>query len=144
MEFNKSLTLHFEASQEDISYLWNKIIEYNKSIGPMLRYPPYEPYRIIVRDDKNEIVAGILTKIYLNCMYVELLWLSEELRGNRMGSGLLEKVEGYAKEKGCTFIHLDTFSFQAIDFYKKCGYIIFGTLEDYPEEVKRYYLKKYL
>ena len=144
MGFNESLTMHFEASQEDIGFLWDKIIEFNKSISPMLEYPPYEPYRIIFRNDKNEIVAGILTKIYLKCMYVELLWLNEKLRGNRMGSELLEKVEGYAKGKGCKFIHLDTFSFQAIDFYIKHGYEVFGTLEDFPEGVKRYYLKKYL
>jgi len=144
MEIQKSLTVQYEASQEEMSFLWDKIIEFNKVIGPMLSYPPYEPYRIIIRNNANEIVAGILTKIYLKCMYVELLWLNEELRGNRMGSKLLEEVEDYARENGCTFIHLDTFSFQAIDFYKKHGYMIFGTLKDYPEGVKRYYLKKNL
>jgi ribosomal protein S18 acetylase RimI-like enzyme len=110
----------------------------------MSAYPPYEPYRILLRNEANQIVAGILTKIYLKCMYVELLWLNEALRGHRIGSKLLEAVEGYARENGCRFIHLDTFNFQAIDFYRKQGYIVFGTLEDYPGDVKRYYLKKNL
>ena len=97
MGFNESLTMHFEASQEDIGFLWDKIIEFNKSIGPMLEYPPYEPYRIIFRNDKNEIVAGILTKIYLKCMYVELLWLNEKLRGNRRKPEKNEKKKKNAR-----------------------------------------------
>jgi GNAT superfamily N-acetyltransferase len=144
MEIQKSLTVQYEASQEEVSILWEKMVEFNKDIGPMLAYPPYEPYRILLRNETNEIVAGILTKIYLKCMYVELLWVNKEQRGHQIGSQLLEEVEGFARENDCRFIHLDTFSFQAIGFYKKLGYTVFGILDDYPGGVERYYLKKNL
>ena len=85
-------------------------------------------YRI--KNKENEIIAGILTRIYLKAMFVEVLWVDEKYRKKGIGTELLNKVESYAKEIGCTFIHLDTFSFQAIDFYKKCGYSIFAVLED--------------
>lgn len=46
------------------------------------------------------------------------------------------------KEKGGKLVHLDTFDFQAKDFYLKNGYEVFGVLEDCPKGHKRYYLKK--
>lgn len=54
------------------------------------------------------------------------------------------EVEKSAIKKGCELIHLDTFDFQAKDFYLKYGYEIFGVLEDCPEKHKRYYSKKHI
>ncbi|WP_202127900.1 hypothetical protein [Clostridium sp. C2-6-12] len=39
-------------------------------------------------------------------------------------------------------LHLDTFDFQAKDFYLKHGYEVFGVLDDCPMEHKRYYMKR--
>ena len=144
MELENSLRIDVNVSQEDASFIWNKIREFNKFTGPMLNYQPYEPYNILLKDQNNGIVAGIITRIYLKSMFVEVFWIDEQYRRRGIGTELLNKVENYAKEMGCTFIHLDTFSFQAIDFYKKCGYSIFAVIEDYPDNIKRYYLKKYL
>ena len=55
---------------------------------------------------------------------------------------MLAEVESAAKEKGCYLIYLDTFDFQAKEFYEKQGYEVFGVLEDCPKEHCRYYLKK--
>ncbi len=132
------------CTQEDINYLWEGIIQYNHTIGPMSNYSFYEPYRLVIRDEKNVIIAGILTKIYLNSMHVELLWIEESHRKMRLGTELLAKVEQVAIERECTFIYLETFSFQALDFYKKHCYEVFATLSDFPDDIKQYYLKKRL
>jgi GNAT superfamily N-acetyltransferase len=144
MEFDSTFSLHHEVHQSETDFLWEGINEYNKSSGPMLKYPPYEPYRIVIKDQDNQIIAGILTYIYLKCMAVELLWVSQSMRDQGIGSELLRRVESHAKDKGCVFIHLDTFNFQAIDFYIRHGYSEFGRISDYPGEVERYYLKKEL
>ena len=144
MELENSMYIDVNVSQEDADFIWSKIREFNKFTGPMLNYSPYEPYNILLRNQNNKITAGIITRIYLKAMFVEVFWIDEQYRRKGIGTELLNKVESHAKEIGCTFIHLDTFSFQAIDFYKKCGYSIFGVLEDYPDNIKRYYLKKYL
>jgi hypothetical protein len=39
---------------------------------------------------------------------------------------------------------LDTMSFQALDFYLKLGYTVFGRLDDLPEGHSRIFLKKAL
>jgi hypothetical protein len=39
---------------------------------------------------------------------------------------------------------LETHSFQARPFYEKCGYKVFGTLEDYPPGHAKFFLRKRL
>jgi hypothetical protein len=56
----------------------------------------------------------------------------------------LQKVENDAIKLGANIAHLDTFDFQAKDFYIKQGYEIFGILEGCPIGHKRYYLFKHL
>ena len=77
-----------------------------------------------------------------NVAYIETLWVDESHRGQGLGAKLLAEVENTAKEKGCYLIHLDTFDFQAKEFYEKQGYVVFGVLEDCPKGHCRYYLKK--
>ncbi|MGN0144593.1 MAG: GNAT family N-acetyltransferase, partial [Clostridium sp.] len=77
-----------------------------------------------------------------NCLYIDVLWVSEEYRKHGLGSRLLNEIESIATEKGCHLIHLDTFDFQAKDFYIKHGYEVFGVLDECPEGHKRYFLKK--
>ncbi len=57
-------------------------------------------------------------------------------------------MEREAQNKGAILVHLDTFDFQAKDFYLRHGYEVFGVLENPPtgfyKQHKRYYLKKNL
>ena len=53
-------------------------------------------------------------------------------------------MESYAIEKDFTKCHLETTSFQALDFYRKNGYEIFGTLNDKPPGHISYFFKKEL
>lgn len=144
MESGNSLHMDFNVSSEDTAFVWEKIREFNRLTGPMLKFPPYEPFGILARDQNNSIVAGIITRLYLKAMFVEVFWIDEQYRRKGIGSELLNTAENYAKNAGCTFVHLDTFSFQAIGFYKKCGYSVFAVIDDYPDDIKRYYLKKSL
>ncbi len=73
---------------------------------------------------------------------IDVLWIKEEFRKDGYGSTLLKEVEKIVKEKGCKLVHLDTFDFQAKDFYLKHGYEIFGVLDNCPCGRKRYYMKK--
>lgn len=50
---------------------------------------------------------------------------------------MLSEIEKAAKEYGCHIVHLDTFDFQAKDFYIKQGYDIYGVLDDCPQGHKR-------
>jgi len=79
-----------------------------------------------------------------NWLFVSLLWVAPEARGRGLGRSLLRALETTAQEQGCTMAHVDTFSFQAPDFYRRAGYEVFGTLEAYPQGHTRYFLRKAL
>ena len=65
-----------------------------------------------------------------NVVYVDTLWVDSSYRGKKLGSLLLEEVENDAKSKGAKLIHLDTFDFQAKEFYEKQDYVLnFDKLE---------------
>ena len=77
-------------------------------------------------------------------MAIDIVWVDKQYRRQGLGSILLGEVEREAMEKDCHLVHLDTFDFQAKEFYEKNGYSMFGTLEDCPKGHNRYYLKKSL
>lgn len=85
---------------------------------------------------KNNGFKGFLSITNQPCRIIEI-----DFKGSSL---LLEEVENDAKSKGAKLIHLDTFDFQAKEFYEKQGYIVFGILENCPEKHYRYYLKKVL
>jgi GNAT superfamily N-acetyltransferase len=92
----------------------------------------------------GEIVGGALGAIYWDWFQLDLLWIQAELRGRGYGHRLLNAVEAEAQRRGAKHVFLDTFSFQAPDFYRQHGYQVFGQLQDFPRGHQRYYLTKQL
>ena len=92
----------------------------------------------------QEVVGGVLGEVYFDWLYVDLLWVKDELRGEGYGYRLMELLEDEARKLGAKNAYLDTFSFQAPDFYKRQGYQVFGELQDFPTGHQRYFLTKQL
>ena len=59
-------------------------------------------------------------------------------------SRLMDAAEDYAIRRGCFAATLETHSFEALGFYQKRGYEVFGVLEDYPPGHTKYFLRKRL
>lgn len=132
-----------ESNNIEADFIVDKIVEYNLSIVPSKQETDFLWINRIVEDKNGNIIAGILSKMYCwNCLYIDVLWVKEDHRKDGLGSRLLKEIESVAIEKGCYLIHLDTFDFQAKDFYIKHGYEVFGVLDECPEGHKRYFLKK--
>lgn len=98
----------------------------------------------VVRGPDGEPVGGVIGATYWDWFYVNLMWLKAEFRGQGYGSQLLAAAEAEARQRGARYAHLDTFSFQAPEFYQKHGYEVFGELADFPAGHTRYFMKKSL
>ena len=95
-----------------------------------------------VKNENNMTVGGILGEINWGWLYVKGLWVSEPYRSKGLGTMLLQKLEVYTRSKGVSNFRLETTSFQALAFYEKQGYILFGQLPDMPPNFTSYFLKK--
>ncbi|CAM3797608.1 GNAT family N-acetyltransferase [Mesobacillus zeae] len=132
-------------NQEDSDYIRKKVIEHNLSKLPDDVKHPVKNISFILRNEDEKILGGITGTIFWHSLHIDFFWVDESLRGKGYGKELLENIEKIAKDNYCKLIQLDTFSFQAPDFYKKNGYKVVGIVEGHPnQENQQYYLKKKL
>lgn len=134
----------FEATSDQAEILNNKIDKFNLEQLSFVGDVDLEK-NYLIKDSFGNIIAGIRGCFYLReCLYISVLFIDEDKRKQGLGSILLRTIEQEAKSMNINLIHLDTFDFQAKDFYLKHGYEIFGILDDCPKGHKRYYMKKVL
>ncbi len=101
-------------------------------------------FAVFARDDRGEVAGGIRAVAFWDWLSIELLWLREDVRGAGLGSRLLAAAEAFAIENEFFRVRVETTSFQALGFYKKQGYRVFGELDDFPRGHTSYYLRKSL
>lgn len=133
------------ASQEEAELIDDKITDSINQRMPFTQKQNPILLKNYVIKDNGIIIAGIKADMYYwGMVYIEVLFVDENYRGLGLGTALLARLETDAKAAGATLIHLDSFDFQAYEFYLTHGYEIFGTLDNCPKGHKRYYLKKNL
>ena len=101
-----------------------------------------KPLNLYVEDEKGNLMAGLVAETFGNWLEIEYLFVREELRGQGIGSKLLQRAENEAKKRNCRFAFVNTYQFQAPDFYKRYGYKEVFALKDYPYTGQRYYYQK--
>jgi GNAT superfamily N-acetyltransferase len=99
---------------------------------------------VFARDEAGNIVGGLTAKTYWAYLDVAYLWVLEKQRGQGHASKLMQAAEAEARARGCKHALLDTFSFQALGFSKKLGYVEFGRLSGFSGRHDRHYLYKSL
>ena len=134
-----------KVQPHELSVIEDKITSYNNSKVPFIQEQPFINLNFCIKDESGVIIAGITSVMYCwGMLFLDILAVDEKHHKSGLGSKLLNHVENEAKKLGAKLAHLDTFDFQAKDFYLKHGYEIFGVLEDCPQGHKRYYMKKEL
>ncbi len=101
-----------------------------------------KPLAVFVCDEKGQKLAGLTGSTTGNWLRIDMLWVGEELRGQGVGSKLIQAAEQEARARGCIYAQVDTASFQARPFYEKLGYQLRFSLDNYPREHQRHYLTK--
>ncbi|WP_312502812.1 GNAT family N-acetyltransferase [Lacrimispora sp.] len=130
-----------KIKKQDEELIYQGLLDYN-----LARIEDKNPrdLGVYLQDEAGEKVGGLIGNTHGNWLFVKYLWVREDLRGQNIGSELLKQAEETAKERGCRYAFLDTFSFQAPSFYEKHGYKNVFVLEEYPVTGKRYYFTKTL
>jgi GNAT superfamily N-acetyltransferase len=128
-----------EDIPEEREAILERLIEYNLKSAPN---PDFRMLGLLVKDEDGATIGGLWGRSAYEWLFVELLFIPEHLRGAGLGSRLMRQAEEIARLRNCTGIWLDTFAFQALGFYQKLGYTIFGELKDHPRGISQYWLQK--
>jgi GNAT superfamily N-acetyltransferase len=142
MDLPPGLRFSFEnnPSREDRNAVDDGLGEHN---ARFLEDNRYSYFGLFVRDDAGAIRAGLVGYCYAGWLFINLLWIEDELRRGGIGTGLIAEAERHAVEFGCHSSWVDTFSFQGPDFYPRLGYREFARL-DYPPGHERIFFRKRL
>ncbi|MFI6008470.1 GNAT family N-acetyltransferase [Streptomyces sp. NPDC051243] len=143
------LETEVDKSRQDL--LRRRLRDTNTAASPILRAlrgTPGErevPLQVWALDARDAVVGGLVGHTWTTWLHVTYLWVDERHRGAGIGSQLLARAERVARfERGCTAVRLETWDFQAPEFYKKQGYDVVCVIPDYPPGITEYTLTKHL
>ena len=76
-----------------------------------------EPLNLYV-ERKGNLLAGLVAETFGNWLEIEYLFVKEELRGQGIGSKLLQQAETEAKNRKLSFAFVNTYQFKLLIFIK--------------------------
>ena len=132
-------------SPEDANTISQGLIKFNNEMIKDLESEEAEiKFSVFARDESGKVKGGVRATCFWNTLHIELVWVSEEARGNGTGTALVEKAELFAIENGFELALLESTSWQAKPFYEKLGYELMATLSHYPKGHATHFLIKRL
>ena len=134
------ITLTDNPISADEDFVIDNLWAYNARTTPV----DIHPLVLTLRDDRGQILAGLVARTWWGALEIQYLWVSDACRGKGTGRELIQSAEREAKKRGCHMAYVDTFDFQAKGFYEKLGYVAYGELGDYAHQHTRHYLSKNL
>jgi GNAT superfamily N-acetyltransferase len=130
-----------ESNPEDRKAVVAGLVKYNaQHVEP----ESWEEIELYLKDEKSILYGGLIGNTHWGWLFIKHLWVIESIRHQGYGRKLMNNAEQIAIKRGCQYSHTDTYDYQALPFYQKLGYTIFGKLENFPEGHNRYFLKKSL
>jgi GNAT superfamily N-acetyltransferase len=133
-----------QCSDEEMEKLRAKLMDFNyNQIG---KYEA-KKYLFAYYDECDDLIAGLYAYYKLGMFYIDMIWVSERFRLQKIGTELMRKAEQCAIKNKALYIRVDTVTFQALNFYLKNG---FQPLAELPLKTPKkrnqtlYYLVKYL
>lgn len=100
------------------------------------------PYAVWIKDFEGEILGGVAGGFFWDWYDLRLLWVDPRLRGQDMGTHLMQRLFAECRRRQANGIIADTTDFQALPFYEKLGFEILFTLEDYPLGHRGHFIAK--
>lgn len=102
-----------------------------------------KPLEIIIHD-QGQVVGGLYGRSIWGTLEIQKLAIAEEYKNKGLGKQLIYIAIEQARIRNCNYIALNTFSFQAPEFYEKMGFEKIGTEHDFPKGFEKYYYRKTL
>lgn len=92
----------------------------------------------------GSIIGGLWGRTGMGWLTIELIFVPERLRGQRIASRLITIAEEEAVRRACHSAWLETMNANALALYERLGFVRFGELRDFPIGNSRVFLHKRL
>ncbi len=99
---------------------------------------------VFLAEEAGVVLGGLAATIVQRWLHVDLLAVRAEARGRGIGRTLMAEAEALARRRELIGVYLDTYGFQAPEFYPRLGYTVFGRLPDQPPGHTRLFFQKRL
>ncbi|WP_299615756.1 GNAT family N-acetyltransferase [Pelagibius sp.] len=103
---------------------------------------------LAARDPQGALVGGLTGTTSYGWLLVKTLWVDETQRGQGLGRALMDRAEERARQARCHGAWLDTSNPDAMAFYARLGYELFGELANtngqQPTGHRRWFMRKTL
>lgn len=133
----------YEVEEKDAEAITQGLVEFNT---PFLGRKKTIPFMICLKNENQKVEGGILgwMRPGIGLLCIDTLWVSEHLRNQDYGTKLVLAAEAEGLKHGCTHSQLETLPFQAVEFYKKLGYVEIGRVEKLYGDHDALYMRKKL
>jgi len=90
-------------------------------------------------------LGGILGRTWGKCAEIQILWVHPDYRHQGLGSRLMQDFESTAiREFNISTFYLETFTFQAPEFYQRLGYEVGFKISGFTPDIEKFLLIKQL
>ena len=105
--------------------------------------PKRSVFGVFVRSgsEKGELLGGAKGILHWNWFYLTHLWVREDRRSQGLGREILNRLITEGRVKKFSGIYVDTFSQDAVRFYKRAGFQVIGAIPRFVNGFDRTYLK---
>ena len=130
-----------DPTDGDVAAIDQGLHSYNQRAADLASIRRFACY---ARNRDEALVGGALARWWGTACELQQIWVDEALRRRGIGASLMQQVEATAIERGCRLLYLDTFSFQAPEFYYRLGYETACRLDGFPGGGSKFILRKSL
>lgn len=134
-----AFTLH-----DDVPHEAGRLVDSGLGASNEESAPLHEVERLscFARLPSGKVAGGAIGRTWGECCELQQLWVDRAHRRQGLGSEIVRRFEAAARERGCTTIYLETFSFQAPALYRSLGYEVGLELRGFPQDIAKYVMVK--
>jgi GNAT superfamily N-acetyltransferase len=134
-------SVHDAPSPADAVVIDTGIGDFNAAAAPL---SGVVALMCVARSGADDVVGGAVGRTWGECCELQQLWVAPVLRRTGIGSRLIRLFEDRAIDRGCLVFYLETFTFQAPDFYREHGYASELAIEGFPGGIVKHHMFKRL
>ncbi len=131
--------VHDDLPQDAADAVDAGLTDFNATAAPLTQV---RTLGCFARVDSGAVIGGAVGRTWGECCELQMLWVADSHRRQGIATRLVGMFEARAMGRGCRVFYLETFTFQAPEFYIKLGYRIASEIRGFPAGIAKYLMIK--